>query len=160
MQSKQGGYDKFPFLRFSSEGQECFNEWLTDLQKDKLTKEESPLMGEHLGKYRSLMPTLALIIHLIGVADGTAEGMVSKQAAIQAAAWCDYLEGHARRIYGIVISPEREAASILAERIHRLPNPFTAKDVYDKGWHLLRDRQEVEAACGLLNTNGGYEWNG
>ncbi len=152
--AEQGEYDKFPFLRFSSEGQRVFNEWLTELQKDKLPKEESPLMAEHLGKYRSLMPTLALIIHLIGVADGTVEGPVSRQAAIQAAAWCEYLEEHAQRIYGIVMSPEREAASILAERIHKLPNPFTAKDAYDKGWHLLRGRQEVEAACRLLEDEG------
>jgi hypothetical protein len=79
--AEQGEYDQFPFLRFSSEGQDVFNEWLTDLQQDKLRNEESPLMMEHMGKYRSLMPTLALVIHLIEVANGTAEGPVSKQAA-------------------------------------------------------------------------------
>ena len=148
--AEQGQYDKFPFLRFSSEGQAVFNDWLTDLQRINLVNEEDPLMAEHLGKYRSLMPTLALVIHLIGIADGTAEGPVSKQAAIQAAAWCDYLEEHARRIYGTVISPEREAASILAERIHKLSSPFTAKDVYRKEWSFLKTRQEVEAACRIL----------
>lgn len=149
-EAEQGEYDRFPFLRFSSEGQEVFNEWLTDLQTDKLPNEDNPLMAEHMGKYRSLMPTLALVFHLIGIADGTATGHVSKEAAIQAAAWCDYLEEHARRIYGTVMSPEREAAAILVERIHKLPNPFTAKEVYRRHWSGLPDTAAVEAACGIL----------
>jgi hypothetical protein len=150
--AEQGEYDKFSYLRFSTEGQEVFNEWLTELQKDKLSNEENPLMVEHLGKYRSLMPTLALIIHLIGVADGTASGQVSRQAAIQAAAWCDYLEEHARRIYDIVISPEQEAAAGLVEKIKtgKVPNPFTVKDIYGKHWTALQDREAVEAACMVL----------
>ena len=28
--------------------------------------------------------------------------------------------------------------------------PFTTKAIYDKGWHGLKDRQEVEAACNIL----------
>jgi len=148
--AEQGEYDKFPFMRFSSEGQEIFNKWLTNLQTDKLRNEDGQLMAEHLGKYRSLMPTLALVFHLIEIADGTATGPVSKQAAILAAAWCDYLEEHARRIYGIVISPELEAASILAERIGRLPNPFTAKDVYRRHWAGFPDTATVETACQVL----------
>jgi hypothetical protein len=28
--AEQGDYDKFPFLRFSTDGQDVFNEWLTD----------------------------------------------------------------------------------------------------------------------------------
>ena len=145
----QSDYEKFAFMRFADEGQKVFNEWLTDLQH-RLPCEDNPLMAEHLGKYRSLMPTLALIFHLISVADGTASGQVSEQAVIQAAGWCEYLESHARRIYGYVASPEREAAVILSERIIRLPNPFTAKDVYRKQWHLLKNRKEVEAACDVL----------
>ena len=31
-----------------------------------------------------------------------------------------------------------------------MPNPFTRKTVYDKGWHGLKDRLEIEAACIIL----------
>jgi hypothetical protein len=98
------------------------------------------------------MPTLALVFHLIEIADGTATGPVSKQAAILAAAWCDFLEEHARRIYGIVISPEREAAATLAEKIEtgKVSSPFTAKDVYRNHWSALPDRETVETACMVL----------
>jgi len=148
----KGEHDKFPYMRFTEGGQSVFNDWLTELQTDKLPNEDNPLMAEHLSKYRSLMPSLALIIHLIGMADGTAQGQVSEHAAKLAAGWCEYLESHARRIYGMVATPEHEAASILAERIKagKLPNPFTVKDVYRKHWAGLSDRAIIEAACMIL----------
>jgi hypothetical protein len=66
--AEQDEHEKFPFMRFSSEGQAVFNEWLTELQH-RLPDEDNPLMAEHLGKYRSLMPSLALIFHLLDIAD-------------------------------------------------------------------------------------------
>jgi hypothetical protein len=49
-------------------------------------------------------------------------------------------------------SPEHEAAVRLAEKIKAgaLPNPFTAHDAYHKGWHGMKDKAEVEAACNIL----------
>lgn len=49
-------------------------------------------------------------------------------------------------------SPEHEAAVRLADKIKAkaLASPFTCKVVYDKGWHGLKDRHEVEAACNIL----------
>ncbi|MDD1608126.1 MAG: DUF3987 domain-containing protein, partial [Methylococcaceae bacterium] len=113
---------------------------------------DNPLMIEHLSKYRSLMPSLALIFHCIDIADGKAQGNVSGKNARLAVAWCDYLETHARRIYAMAESPEHAAAVRLADKIKAksVPNPFTSKMVYDKGWHGLKDKQEVEAACNIL----------
>jgi hypothetical protein len=31
-----------------------------------------------------------------------------------------------------------------------LPNPFTSRIIQQKGWHGLKDKQEVEAACNIL----------
>ena len=92
-----------PYFHFSPDAQEFFYRWLTKLQTEKLDRDgEEPIMSEHLAKFRSLMPSLALIFHLIEVADGTAAGAVTLRSAQQAAQWCDYLETHARRIYGLV----------------------------------------------------------
>jgi hypothetical protein len=148
----QSKYDERPYFRFDDAGQEVFNEWLTELQTIKIKQEENPLMVEHFGKFRSLMPSLALIFHCIEIADGKAGGNVSAQAARLAVDWCVYLESHARRIYAMAESPEHEAAVRLADKIKAggLLSPFTAKDVYRKCWHGLKDRQEVEAACNLL----------
>lgn len=148
----KGEYDDRPYFRFDDAGQAVFNQWLTELQTVKLQREENPLMVEHFGKFRSLMPSLALIFHLIDIADGKASGPVTERAALLAVEWCAYLESHARRIYAMAESPEHEAAVRLADKIKAkcLPSPFTCKAVYDKGWHGLKDRQEVEAACNIL----------
>jgi len=61
--------DKIPFYHFSEDAQEVFYSWLKDLQ-EKIQSENASLMVEHLSKYRSLMPSLALIFHLINVASG------------------------------------------------------------------------------------------
>ena len=44
------------------------------------------------------MPALALIFHLIDGVDAGPRGPVSRAAAAQAAAWCEYLAAHARRL--------------------------------------------------------------
>jgi hypothetical protein len=41
------------------------------------------------------MPALALILHLAECAAIGQRGAVTAQAALRAAAWCDYLEAHA-----------------------------------------------------------------
>jgi len=145
-------YDERPYFRFDDAGQAVFNQWLTELQTVKIQQEENPMMVEHLGKFRSLMPSLALIFHCIDIADGKASGHVSAQAARLAVRWCDYLESHARRIYAMAESPEHEAAVRLAGKIKAkaLISPFTCKVVYDKGWHGLKDKEEVTAACNIL----------
>ena len=148
----KGEYDERPYFRFDGDGQEVFNNWLTDLQTIKIQKEENPLMVEHFGKYRSLMPSLALIFHCIDIADGKARGNVTAKAAQLAVDWCGYLETHARRIYAMAESPEHGAAVRLADKIKTkcLLSPFTTKDVYKKHWHGLKDKLEIEAACNIL----------
>ena len=91
--------NKIPYLRFSPDAQELFKDWISDLENRLRNSEETPAVQEHLGKYRSLMPSLALIFHLLDVADGKVFGNVTITSAQLAAAWCDYLESHARRIY-------------------------------------------------------------
>jgi len=148
--------EKIPFFNFNNEAQAIFVDWLTDLQM-KLQTEESPLMVEHLAKYRSLMPSLALIFHLISIADGQATGPVTGEAAMMAAAWCDYLESHARRIYGLVGDISTRAASELAKRVKKgmVKDGFTIREIYHrKHWHLLDTKELMESACReLLEAN-------
>src|SRR5680860_596859 len=148
--------DKFPSLRFDDDAQALFYEWLAELQ-EKLQGDDEPVVLEHLGKYRSLMPSLALIFHLIEIADGTAQpGPVSMRAAELAAAWCDYLESHARRIYGLVTNATKQAAATLAGKIRKgkLNDGFTVRDVYRQNWHLLTDRESAKNACDELVADG------
>ncbi|MGY6278298.1 DUF3987 domain-containing protein [Methylomonas sp. MgM2] len=149
-------HDDRPYYRFDEAGQAVFFDWLTELQTGKIPTEENPLMVEHFGKFRSLMPSLALIFHLIDIADGKARGPVSEQAALLAVDWCEYLESHARRIYAMAESPEQEAAVRLAGKIKagNLPNPFTTRDIDRKGWHGLGKGAPVKEALEILAYEG------
>jgi putative DNA primase/helicase len=98
------------------------------------------------------MPALALLFHLVEVVDGQATpGPVGAQPALAAAAWCEYLEDHARRIYQSALDGDPETAMQLAERIKAsLPNPFRVRDVTRKGWSGLDHADTVERALLVL----------
>jgi hypothetical protein len=154
-----GEYDKIPHFRFDDAAQEVFYEWLTDLERDKLRgqDDESPIIVEHLSKFRSLMPSLALIFHLIDVAGGqTPAGPVAVRSATAAAAWCGYLEAHARRIYNLVLNVEMQAAAKLAEKVRNgsLESGFSTRDISRRGWALLDDREVVTKVCDVLIDAG------
>src|SRR5262245_25833128 len=89
---------------------------------------EHPAMKAHLSKYRSLVPSLALLSHL---ADG-ATGDVSLDATTRAAAWAEYLESHAKRVYASATNPPLSVAHILARHLRAggLGKAFSARDVY------------------------------
>ena len=146
-----------PYFRFADDAQEVFNVWLTELEA-KLRTEEEPVLQEHFGKYRSLMPSLALQFHLLSLAHGLCPTpcQVSKECAEHAAAWCEYLETHARRVYGLVTNATAQAAAQLAKRLTKgkLPEPFTVRDVYRKGWTLLGDEEAARNACEELVSLG------
>jgi putative DNA primase/helicase len=149
---------RIPYFRFEEEAQDVFYEWLTELETKLRNETEEPVVLEHLGKYRSLMPALALTFHLLELANQptVTSGQVSKASAHQAAAWVDYLETHARRVYGMVTNLTAQAASRLATKLTKgsLPVSFSVRDVYRKEWGLLDDRQVIENACEELVTLG------
>lgn len=148
---------QIPYFRFDDTAQIVFNDWLTELE-GKLRVDEEPVIQEHLGKYRSLMPSLALQFHVLNLAGtpGATPCQVSKECAEQAAAWCEYLESHARRIYGLITNASAQAAAQLAKRLTKgeLPERFTVREVYRKGWSLLGDKEMARNACEELVSLG------
>ena len=149
------GERSIPYYHFSENAQEVFYEWLTELQ-EKIQVDDSPVMLEHLSKYRSLMPSLALIDHILNIADGQQPGPVTLESTEKAAAWCDYLESHARRIYALVGNIGQRAAVELSRKIKnkKLQDGFTVRDVYRNGWQLLDKKEAVKAACEELEEAG------
>lgn len=55
-----------PFLRFSPDAQERFDWWRERLERLLHSGDLHPTIESHLAKYRSLIPSLALLIHLAG----------------------------------------------------------------------------------------------
>jgi len=154
--AKLGEGEKIPYFHFDNHAQRLFYVWLAELQS-KLQADEPPVILEHLNKYRSLMPSLALIDHLVNMADGTVDGGdIPQESAKKAAAWCDYLESHARRIYGMLGDVSQRAAVELAKKLkaRKLQDGFTLRDVYRNGWHLLNAKEAAKAACDELVEAG------
>ncbi|HZZ78458.1 MAG TPA: YfjI family protein [Gemmataceae bacterium] len=136
-----------PYLRFDQEAQGLFDDWRAELEPRVRSGEEHPAIESHLAKYRSLIPSLALLIHL---ADGTV-GPIGSKALKKALAWARYLESHARRIYAIVTDPTAAAAKALGKRIKQgeVQDGFSLRSVYRNGWAGL-DRDSLELAAELL----------
>ena len=154
------GTDKtgeIPALRFTTGASGTFDTWRAELET-RLRGEHglTPALESHLAKYRSLMPTLALIFHLVEVADGTASGDVSEQAALMAAAWCEYLESHAGRIYGGAVAPGMEQAREIVKHIRRgaIQDGSTARDVLRHHWAKLSTIEDVRAGISMLSDYG------
>lgn len=141
-------------FRFAPDAQELFIAFLTELEAKLRGDELHPALMSHLAKFRSLMPSLALLFEL---ADGGTQ-TVSLPHAQQAAAWCDYLESHARRVYSMIISPERRAASELARHLtagwKRTEQMFTVRDVYQSDWRGLESPDAVRRALTILEDAG------
>lgn len=141
-------------FRFGPVAQELFVAWLTDLEAKVRDDVLHPALVAHLSKYRSLMPSLAVLFEL---ADGGTEA-VSLAHAQQAAAWCDYLESHARRIYSMIVSPERQAAAELGRHLKagwKAKEGFcSVRDIERNDWRGLTTPDDVRRVLPLLEEAG------
>lgn len=99
--------EKAPYFNFSPQAQSVFNDWLQALENKRMDEPQG-IIKEHLSKYRSLVPSLALILELLKGADARISNSnykvdnVSLGSLNNAIKICDYLESHMRRIYGLV----------------------------------------------------------
>jgi putative DNA primase/helicase len=157
-----------PRFRFAADAQELFVEWLFELEIKVRGEDLHPALVSHLSKYRKLMPALALLFELADSAttgfagfEGGSPGErreISLAQAQRAAAWCEYLESHARRVYSCVVTPQLRAARELAEKIRArklgADGSFSCREVYLKGWSGLDSPDAVKLAAEVLEDAG------
>ena len=151
------GEDGIPTVRFTDEAQVVFDRWRDELEDRLRTAELPPALESHLAKYRSLLPSLALIFQLIEYVDGPDEvGAVGLRAALQAAAWCEYLETHAARLYSSAENPAMEGARALLDRFRKgdVSDGDSTRSVYRRHWSKLSTPEEVSSACSVLEEFG------
>jgi putative DNA primase/helicase len=137
-----------PFLRFSGVAQEAFTEWRTELEHGLRRDDLPPIVEAHLSKYRSLVPSLALLIFLADKKTGP----VDEESLLKACGWAEYLETHARRVYAPVLVPSVAAAVPLAEHIKQddLGTVFSVAQVQQKDWSSLTENTVIVDALDLL----------
>lgn len=146
----KSGRDGIPTFQFAQDAQERFSEWREVLEHRLRSGTMAPAFEAHLGKYRKLVPALAVLIH---VAEGQ-PGSVALSALERALSFADCLESHAARLYGSGVMAECNASKALLQKLRAgdtgLPDKFTAREVRRKGWAGLTRPEDVDAACELL----------
>ena len=146
--ARRGPSDSVPFLRLSAAAHDEFLNWRSDLERRLRSGKMPPALEAHLAKYRKLVPALALINHLVD----NGHNEISREAMRKALAMSQYLETHARRLYGATNEPERAAAQAILSKIRQgeLQDGFTAREVHQHDWSGLTERDQVQAGLDLL----------
>jgi len=95
---------------------------------------------------------IALILHLAE----DSIGPVKAASALRAAAWCDYLSGHARRIYGLVEAAKVTTARMVSRRLAdgKLKDGFTVRDLVRKQWSGVTTPLQAESVLAILEEYG------
>jgi putative DNA primase/helicase len=136
-------------LHFNADAQALFIEWWGWLEQT-LARNPTvhPLLQSHFSKYRSLMPSLALLFQL---STSRTISEVKLPATQMAVAWCDYLARHAQRIYWPVVRPGGGAMALLARHLRDVAGEkLTVRDFTRKEWSGLKTPDGIEEALKAL----------
>ena len=139
----------FSCLNFNGDAQLLFNEYHRAI-RNKANRDANVGIEAHLGKYSSLMAALSLIFYL---ADSDHIETVNATSVNSAIKFCSYLEEHARRIFGQEDAVEYRAM-ILSEKLYKLKDGFTVRDVTRNNWTGLSDATKVIEAINVLIDHG------
>lgn len=146
-----------PFLRFSPDAQGVFIDWRIELENRIRSKEmeATPAFGQHMAKYRKLVPALALLFHLVEAVDTGSNGPVSLPALKLALAWAEFLELHAKKLYAAELRRGAAAAQALSERIlaGAVKDCMTVRDLVRREWSGLRTSGRVYEAVEILQRH-------
>ncbi|MFK7826136.1 MAG: DUF3987 domain-containing protein [Oligoflexales bacterium] len=154
---EDGQVNRF-YVRFSGSAQVLFNNWMENHENRLLRSMMSHLLESHLSKYRSLMPSLALIFSVID-SFGRGDSLplaIDENATKRAIEWCSFLEKHARKSYGDFLEPETVSGRLLLRKIQSgaVKDYDRCRDIYRHGWKGLASLDELSAAIQRLSEHG------
>lgn len=153
---KHADEDKIPGLHFSKEAQELFNEWRESLELRLRSNEIcSHSFESHLSKYRSLVPSLALIFYLISIEGRQIDinsDLVDSDCLTKAIKWSQFLESHAQRVYANTLFPGALSAKALADKILNkdVMDRMPLRSIYRNHWSLINTVEKLESAVAHL----------
>ena len=140
-------------LHFTPKAQQGFNTWYVLNEKMLANGSLDPARLSHFAKYRSLIPALALLFHLLD----SHTGAVCEDCLKRAISFAQYLKKHANRIYASVSGHDHAAVRTLADRLlnGQLREGFTCRTLTLKGWAGLATKEQAQAAIEALVE---YDW--
>jgi hypothetical protein len=155
-ESKLAGAVSLPsgaqLLHFSSASQPLFNNWLLANERQLADGTLDAARQSHFAKYRSLIPALALLFHLL---DGH-EGSVCEECLTRSIEFAQYLRDHANRVYASASGQDLRAVRLLAARLLKgdIADGFTRRTLVLKGWSGLSTPEQAQAAIDALVEYG------
>ena len=150
-----------PVLAFDAEAQDIWNAWRDELE-GRLRGHEfegAPGFESHLSKYRSLVPSLAAVFHLVQVAapgmSADALGNIPAEPLELALNWAAFLEAHARKVYAYELGLSMIGAYALADKIKAgsVKDGDSTRDLRRKDWAELSGAR-FDAALEQLQALG------
>ena len=145
-------------IRFDEDSQPIFDSWREALENLLRSNEIGEVALEsHLAKFRSLMPSLALIFEVIAVG-GKLDDLeaVSVSSTEMAISWCRILETHARKVYKVDDSPVMPQVKALAYKIEKgmVRDGDSLRSIYRRHWSRLDTAEKIEVAANELSKLG------
>lgn len=85
-----------------------------------------------------------------------AGNLVPGWAARLAIKWCDYLESHARKVYGRLGEMQLDSAKALMKKVTegKIRDGDSLRDIYRHHWSHLDSPKKVESAISILKDHG------
>jgi hypothetical protein len=148
-----------PYLRFSADAQAIYDQWRDGFEPEVRSGAYPAAAESHFIKYRSLFPTLALIfeaMEYVSTGGHQGRGEVSAKNAARAQLWCEYLKGHALRLYHPAIVAPAVAAQALLDKIEAgsVKHRTKVRELHRKQWEGLRTPETVDEAIVVLEAHG------
>lgn len=150
--AKEGSSNRQHYLRFDEQAQRPAKEFLRKHREYWGNSTDHQALVSHAIKAEKTFAALALIFHLVDWAAGGPGGGVSVSALERAIKWIDYLESHARRIYGCATQTDQSALGLFVAKLKagEIKDGFTARDIARHHWAGLSKSEDIEAVLAEL----------
>ncbi|WP_419171985.1 DUF3987 domain-containing protein [Halobacteriovorax sp.] len=135
-------------LKFSDKAQKRYALWFLEL---KGKNESDILLASTLLKYDALIPKLALIFQLVKDFRSSEVDLESLEMAI---VWGEYLESHARRLYSLNKSYEKDGTmQTIIEKIMSgdIYDRMRLRDLYQKNWKGIKKGKSLDMVLDELS---------
>jgi hypothetical protein len=144
-------------LRFSSEAQQAFDAWHTDIENDNRKGGHPEYWESHRGKLPKLLAALCIILHRANeVITGIKDDEVSATTLRDAQKLVHYYEAHALRCYEsvetVAVTDARKIMKLIQQK--KIESRFKAVDIYSRNLSGLRSPERVNAGLQVLKEAG------
>ena len=144
------------YLQFNDDAQKLYEMWATKLELRIRGDKLSPEISGHIGKYRSLMPKLALVLHLLDqTGKDKPKGEIQLVSVKRSICLCNIFEKHLDKIYHKTVNSKEYSANELLNKIKvgKVVDGQSIKSIYHNNWSMLKNRDQVITAIDELKNH-------